>query len=557
MADSDPAGVGERPSGRFRLLVSPDLWACVLVLATGAVLVFLARGLWFVGDDWDFVLGRHLGTDPARQLLTPHNEHWCTVPILLYRLLFAVFGLRHYLPYGLMPIIAHLAVLGLTYRLLRRSGSGGWVAVLGLSTLALLGAGAENTLWDFQITFVLSALAGLAALRVSLMRERPVLRAAGISACLIVALMSSGMGLVMCAWVATVLLLRYGVRHTASALVVPMLVYGAWYATWGRAASSGDRFPSPPAYLRFVISGLDAVWSRALYVPHAGLFVLTALVAVTVLVRAPTTLRQLATGGLVTLVSELLLIGVGRASMGPEFATAGRYVYFGVLFTLPALAIALGGLGRLRSRVRGVPAVVGVLVSVLLLALGARGSLHFRSLVLDAQGPLRDRVLPALELADSGAPLLSDEIGHGRDIGLTLSALEQSPRDDVPRTRFTARDDLEARAYLQVAVETTSPGLLRGTTSPDSYLGVLRPSGPCLTGVATRPERVVLIPVDQGSQLRIRVASSEVTTVLVRHGRASSRVTWDIEPGKTFYVGTVAADARLRVIVPPGPVEIC
>ena len=38
-------------------------------------------------------------------LLRPHNEHWSTLPILVYRVLWQLFGLRTYVPYQLVALL--------------------------------------------------------------------------------------------------------------------------------------------------------------------------------------------------------------------------------------------------------------------------------------------------------------------------------------------------------------------------------------------------------------------------------------------------------------------
>ena len=52
----------------------------------------------FSGDDWDFLFFRGTVAGSDRGLFTPHNEHWSTIPILMYRAIFAMVGPRHYLP---------------------------------------------------------------------------------------------------------------------------------------------------------------------------------------------------------------------------------------------------------------------------------------------------------------------------------------------------------------------------------------------------------------------------------------------------------------------------
>ncbi|MDP8928593.1 MAG: hypothetical protein M3O70_08485, partial [Actinomycetota bacterium] len=71
------------------------------VLVVGlAALVMASRGHWFVIDEWAFLTDRHLGD--VRGLFVPHNEHWSTLPIVLWRGLFAAVGLHSYWPYQLV-----------------------------------------------------------------------------------------------------------------------------------------------------------------------------------------------------------------------------------------------------------------------------------------------------------------------------------------------------------------------------------------------------------------------------------------------------------------------
>src|SRR3984885_4210852 len=74
-----------------------------LCLVAGlAVLLHENAHLWFFGDDWEFIVNRGLH-HPIHSIWQPHNEHWSTLPILWYRLLFTLFGL-HYFPYILSAI---------------------------------------------------------------------------------------------------------------------------------------------------------------------------------------------------------------------------------------------------------------------------------------------------------------------------------------------------------------------------------------------------------------------------------------------------------------------
>ena len=43
-------------------------------------------------------------------LFRPHNEHWSTLPILAFRLLWQLFGLRTYVLYLALVVTLHLLV---------------------------------------------------------------------------------------------------------------------------------------------------------------------------------------------------------------------------------------------------------------------------------------------------------------------------------------------------------------------------------------------------------------------------------------------------------------
>ena len=66
---------------------------------------------WFNDDDWDFLARRKAGD--VGDLMRPHFGHWTLLPMLAYRLLWTMVGLRSYTPYLLLAIAAHLAVAAL------------------------------------------------------------------------------------------------------------------------------------------------------------------------------------------------------------------------------------------------------------------------------------------------------------------------------------------------------------------------------------------------------------------------------------------------------------
>ena len=106
---------------------------------------------------------------PARSgsvddLFRPHFQHWTTLPILPYRLLWTVVGIRSYVPYQALIVVLHLAAAALLLVVMRRAGVRPWIATVAAGAFVFFGSGAENILVAFQITFVGSLVFGLAQL---------------------------------------------------------------------------------------------------------------------------------------------------------------------------------------------------------------------------------------------------------------------------------------------------------------------------------------------------------------------------------------------------------
>ncbi|MDQ1382145.1 MAG: hypothetical protein QOJ71_2864, partial [Actinomycetota bacterium] len=108
------------------------LAAFVLVEAIALpVLVALGRSVWFTADEWDFVAHRTAWN--LDDLFRPHNEHWSTLPILVYRLLWWLFGLRTHLPYLIIAVVLHLTVAALLRAVMRQAAVGPWLATIAAS----------------------------------------------------------------------------------------------------------------------------------------------------------------------------------------------------------------------------------------------------------------------------------------------------------------------------------------------------------------------------------------------------------------------------------------
>jgi hypothetical protein len=344
------------------------LLAFVAVLGGGLVL-FLVFGhsQWFFLDDWDFLADRRAAD--LGDLLRPHNEHWSTLPILVYRLLWQLFGLRTYVPYQLVAILLHLTAAVLLRLVMRRAGVGPWIATVAASLFALFGAGDQNIVWAFQMAWSAALVLGLTQL-VLADHDDPIDRRdwLGLLAGL-AGLLCSGVAVTMVAVVGLSVLVRRGWRaalfHTA-----PLgLVYVVWWLAFARdeyTAAGG----SIGGVVQFIWNGVSATFGEIGQLPGFG--ILVGVVLALGLVLAWGSLgrdqlrRQAAAPGalLVGSVFFLAVAGVGRAAaLGPETARFGRYVHIVAALALPAIAVAADAFMR-RSRLLGGVAAALLLVGI-------------------------------------------------------------------------------------------------------------------------------------------------------------------------------------------------
>ncbi|MDQ1455596.1 MAG: hypothetical protein QOH28_1216 [Actinomycetota bacterium] len=320
------------------------------------------RGTWFQLDDWDFLATRTGGN--VGDLLRPHFEHWTTLPILAYRLMWLLFGLRSVVPYEALVIVAHLTVAALLRMVMRRAGVGPWLSTLAATLFVFLGSGAENILVAFQIAFVGALAFGLVHLLLA-DHDGPVGRrdALGLLAGF-AGLMCSGVAVTMVIVVGFAMLMRRSWRvallHTA-----PL---GAIYLVW-RSFSPKETSPayyhanSPSEVVRFVAVGMRATFRGLGQLPGVGIglgLLLVVGLAVAFLSEDRRALRRRAAAPLALLagaITFLVITGFYRSGQsnglallykgfGPEHARTPRYIHIVAAMVLPALALAAQALIR-------------------------------------------------------------------------------------------------------------------------------------------------------------------------------------------------------------------
>jgi hypothetical protein len=360
------------------------LVVALTAISCGAVL-YLGRRFDFYYDEWSWLLNSPKWT--LSDYFKPHNEHWSTLPRLIYKLILAIGGAHSYLPFLATLLALHGLVVVLLFYVIRRR-SGDVLALAGAMMLVLLGRGWEDLLWAFQIGFVGSVAFGLLAL---LLVDRPAAGAVSAvfaSVALLASIMSSGIGLFFWLLVGVDLALSPSRRRLLGVLLLPGVAYVIWQIGPGRTGLSSHRFPF----------SMEAVVQLVGYVPSgvgsamAGLFSfgdaerLLAFGAVTALLAVQfwrCGVRGSWIAPAVAVVAEYAVIGLVRAQYGNLQATAPRYIYVGAIF----LVLLLTAIARDLPRT-GV--VMGLLAVMVISVVGhdvvvLRAAAHARNAIFSVQ----------------------------------------------------------------------------------------------------------------------------------------------------------------------------
>jgi hypothetical protein len=373
---------GGSPVARVVVIYSAFLTALI------PFFLWAGRGEWFQHDDWDYLVSRKAGD--LGDLLRPHNGHWETIPVFVYRILWSLFGLR-YRPYQLVSIVLSLVGAAVLLIVMLRARTRPWIAMLTATLLVLFADAQTNVaLKVTSITFVGFAVPlGLVQLLLA-DHDGPRDRRdwLGLGAGL-VALLCSSVAIVMLFVVGLTVLVKRGWRLALFHVLPPAIVFSIWYATIGRTdTAAGD-----PARLRPLPQAVHFAWLvvtgtfESLTRMHGLGVVLVGVVVISLVLAlrhaAPERRTQAVVPCVMVLGAVVFAIetGLGRADLlqrGARSVRAGHYLDVVAYLALPALAFVAEELVR-RWRLVA-PAVAVVLV--VLITLNTRVLVdreHFRS----------------------------------------------------------------------------------------------------------------------------------------------------------------------------------
>ena len=197
-------------------------------------------------------------------ILDPHGQNIVAGPMLVYKLLLAVFGMHSAFPWRVILIGSFLVAAVMLFIYLRRR-VGQLAALAGTLVVLFLGAAWEDLLWPFQINYLVAIAAGLGAL-VAFDRHD---RRGDVITCalLVVAALFSSLGLPFLACFVVLILLDENRWRRLWVILAPAVLFAIWWLGWGHTAESafslGNVARSPIYVMNGFASSLAAVFGLA------------------------------------------------------------------------------------------------------------------------------------------------------------------------------------------------------------------------------------------------------------------------------------------------------
>jgi hypothetical protein len=325
-------------------------WAFRIVLIVSVVVLYLVgRNQWFIRDDWAFVFTRekvHQASGLDDMLFMAQDGHWMTIPIIIYRIIHALFGTGSYWPYLVPTIACHLGIVAMVRKLSLRVGVSPWTATILAGTLALFGSGWENIVFAIQLVYNLSLLAFLVHLMLIDHDGPPDYRdGLGVIAGL-VAVSSSGFGPFFIVGTLVFTVLRRRWKAAAIATIPTALASAWWWLFWGSdpAGESSRSFSQMPAYVN---RGLEAVFQGITATASLVGVSLVATLAILLWRRRNPAAHDLMLALAITAVLIYIGLGIERSGFGVDTAANSRYVYVGAVLLIPAFGVAVDQLARI------------------------------------------------------------------------------------------------------------------------------------------------------------------------------------------------------------------
>jgi len=553
---ADAGVVSEDPVRRRSWILAPvppvDSWVrrvhIICLVLAGCLLLLDGGQHWFFADEWDFLVNRQLELTGIHGILYPHNEHWSTIPILIWRGIFSLVGVSDYWLYLAPLILAHLLCAHLLWRIMLRHRVDPWVATILAAAFMVLGVGWQNLTWAFQIAFVGSLAFGLLGVE-AVENDRMWLPAVwGLGA-----LMCSAVGAPMVVGYALVAAVRRRYKIALVGAVIPAVIYAIWWATISPVGT-----PNTHIGLKYLIpyiwTGLIAAASGFVGLPRFVGVVLVIVLALGALWR-----RNVPAVMAVMTVIMFAIIATGRYFFGANQAAASRYSYLAVALFLPLGGQLITSLVRLRGMKLLVLTALCVVVPVNVFILQKDGG--STSFQYEQTAAARERIQAAAYLIDHGAKFPGQSVPY---FGLAqvdslsvaqLTELIEHGQFPIP-TGVNSGLLKEERASLSVYAS-PRPDHRTGLTFTEPHVST---SPPC--GVLSSP---VTVKLTSSGSLRLKpvpgvpVSSSNPAVIIVQLQRPGGVL--DTTGYAFFYPGdrwlNLPSGYTIAVVSSYGTLSVC
>lgn len=316
------------------------LFGIGLALAV-AYLVRKGSGLTFFYDEWDVLLNRDGFS--AESFLRDHNGQPFLIPVAVYKLLLAAFGMSSQAPYRAVQLgfVAICLVLLFVYA---RRRTGPWPALLLTAPVLCLGAAWEVLLLPLSMNFAAGLACGLGMI---LALERTDLKG-DLLACLLLfgAIAAGGLGPAFAVGATLDLCLRKRFRQLW-VVAVPLFMLGVWSLAYGGAGAdllSGAALPGIPGHvLESLSAALEAISGLTAAPWLSSVLAVLALLAVATRIKLS---RVAVSREAIVLAGTLLAFWILLALVNSDARdpVSSRYQFAGAILTLALIAALLEGL---------------------------------------------------------------------------------------------------------------------------------------------------------------------------------------------------------------------
>lgn len=544
------------------------LLVLVGAFAGAGLLFYVGRELWFFGDEWTFLLHRSLSS--FADLFRPHNEHWSTVPVVIYRIVFSEASLTSYTPYFLVLVSLNLAIGYAVGTHLLKLGAPVLVAALIAGGLVSFGPGGENLLWSFQIGYAISVLAAVLSF-LQIERHTPTsdIRA---TVLLIVSLASSGIGVPAVGVVALYFLLCRQWRRFLLVAGPPMGVYSLWLGLAGSAAVESastnlvETLLLLPAYTaRGLTATIDALFGLRIGLGLLAPLVLGLAVAAFLGNRPK---KSVAVVALSMMMAVLVFAGAGltrAVALGIEQAAASRYVHVGAVFVVLGTGSAFFS-SQTWTRYRSEAASLALALAVTAIVVSNVGLLqdfgrNRVALSNDVQASVT--AMAAVLLSDRDGDYLDDASPVALNPDINVGTLRRGLLDGTVRLPPGSVSSVPAfqvermRSLMKLRIVAAGPGVLDAevisqVTNDATLLGL---NGGCVSMDTTGPDPYVVLDIEHPGWMTVELSGEgvlEVSPVMEGGSLASVSLQEVVSASEKRWIEIADGIESVRVDLPSG-----